>query len=81
MEVRRMSHGLPLSTYFFANSSNQTSRYILSIPFFSQFGFNLVIYPDEEIQVATKPSGASGGGLGKWFSELLSPVDTSEVKK
>mmetsp|Transcript_30059 Transcript_30059/g.59694 ORF Transcript_30059/g.59694 Transcript_30059/m.59694 type:complete len:185 (+) Transcript_30059:54-608(+) len=46
-----------------------------------EFGFNLVIYPDEEIQVATKPSGASGGGLGKWFSELLSPVDTSEVKK
>ena len=39
------------------------------------------MYPDEEIQVATKQTGGGGGGLGKWFSELLSPVDTSDVTK
>ena len=47
-----------------------------------EFGYNLKIYPDDVIEVAKKEVEVKGfGGVGKWFSDLLSPVDTSDVKK
>lgn len=44
-----------------------------------EYGYNLKIYPDEPIQVATKRSGSTGPSIGNWFSNLLSPVDASSV--
>lgn len=47
-----------------------------------EFGYNLKIYPDDPIEVAKKDVEVKGfGGVGKWFSDLLSPVDTSDVGK
>jgi len=47
-----------------------------------EFGFNLKIYPDEPIEVAaigqTKLAGPS---LGNWVSNLLSPIDASDVSE
>jgi hypothetical protein len=46
-----------------------------------EYGYNLKIYPDEPVEVATKPGAKSSGpSLGNWVSNLLSPVDTSKPK-
>lgn len=45
-----------------------------------EFGFNLKVYPDDPIEVATKNSPRAGGlSIGNWISTLLSPVDASKV--
>ena len=45
-----------------------------------EFGFNLKMFPDEPVEVANlgdrKPQGMS---VGNWISNLLSPIDASEV--
>lgn len=47
-----------------------------------EFGFNLRVYPDDPIEVASKngprPQGLS---IGNWISTLLSPVDASKVQQ
>ena len=45
-----------------------------------EYGYNMKIYPDEPVTVAIKKSQSSGPSIGNWFSNLLSPVDTSNVK-
>merc|ERR1719296_755058 len=46
-----------------------------------EYGYNLKLFPDEPVQVASK--GGTGGGdgpsFGNWISNLLSPVDASGV--
>lgn len=44
-----------------------------------EYGFNLKIYPDEPVTVAVKSTRSSGPSLGNWISNLLSPVDASNV--
>jgi hypothetical protein len=44
-----------------------------------EYGFNLKIYPDEPVTVAVKQSRSTGPSLGNWISNLLSPVDASNV--
>lgn len=46
-----------------------------------EFGYNLKIYPDDAIEVATKRSTPKPTGLsvGNWLSTLFSPVDASKV--
>lgn len=45
-----------------------------------EFGFNLKVYPDDPIEVATKNAPrAQGLSIGNWISTLLSPVDASKV--
>ncbi|KAL7545815.1 hypothetical protein ACHAWF_009165 [Thalassiosira exigua] len=45
-----------------------------------EYGYNLKVYPDDPIQVATKGMGStSGPSFGNWMSNLLSPVDASGV--
>jgi len=44
-----------------------------------EFGFNLKIYPDDPIEVATKSTKVPGLSVGNWISNLLSPVDASKV--
>lgn len=45
-----------------------------------EFGFNLKVYPDDPIEVASKTlSKSSGPSIGNWISNLLSPVDASQA--
>ena len=45
-----------------------------------EFGFNLKVYPDDPIEVATRNAPrAQGFSVGNWISTLLSPVDASAV--
>lgn len=44
-----------------------------------EYGFNLKIYPDEPVTVAVKQSQSTGPSLGNWISNLLSPIDASNV--
>mmetsp|Transcript_3710 Transcript_3710/g.7090 ORF Transcript_3710/g.7090 Transcript_3710/m.7090 type:complete len:198 (-) Transcript_3710:228-821(-) len=49
-----------------------------------EFGYNLKIYVDDPVEVATKRlAGAKtdGPSLGNWISNLLSPIDASQVGK
>jgi Family of unknown function (DUF6523) len=47
-----------------------------------EFGYNLKVYPDDPIEVATKSSTRSSGmSVGNWISNLLSPIDTSGVQR
>jgi len=45
-----------------------------------EFGFNLKIYPDDPVEVAVKGGAKTGPSIGNWISNLLSPVDASDVK-
>ncbi len=45
-----------------------------------EYGYNLKIYPDEPVEVAVKNSGGAGPSVGNWLSNLLSPIDASDVK-
>ena len=43
-----------------------------------EFGFNLKVYPDDPVEVASKNAPrAPGISVGNWISTLLSPVDAS----
>lgn len=47
-----------------------------------EYGYNLKVYPDDPVQVATKGNGGGsndGPSFGNWISNLLSPVDASGV--
>jgi hypothetical protein len=44
-----------------------------------EYGYNLKIYPDEPVTVATKRAGGDGPSIGNWMSNLLSPIDASSV--
>ena len=45
-----------------------------------EFGYNLKVYPDDPIEVAVKGTIRKPGlSVGNWISNLLSPIDTSNV--
>jgi len=45
-----------------------------------EFGFNLKVYPDDPIEVASKNGPrATGFSFGNWVNTLLSPIDASKV--
>lgn len=46
-----------------------------------EYGYNLKIYPDEPVEVAVKRNTSTGPSLGNWFSNLLSPIDASNVSR
>ena len=46
-----------------------------------EYGYNLKIYPDEPVEVAVKKNTSTGPSLGSWMSNLLSPIDASNVQK
>ena len=46
-----------------------------------EYGYNMKIYPDEPVEVAVKSNASSGPSLGNWMSNLLSPMDASNVNK
>ncbi|KAL3928663.1 MAG: hypothetical protein SGARI_004969 [Bacillariaceae sp.] len=46
-----------------------------------EYGYNMKIYPDEPVEIAVKGNASSGPSIGNWMSNLLSPVDASQVGK
>ncbi len=48
-----------------------------------EFGANLKIYPDDPIEVVSKSGSSvtSGPSIGNWISNLLSPIDASNVAR
>lgn len=80
--------GAQVSDAIFANVANLKSAITRTYPKLKgnedefEFGFNLKIYPDDPVEVANKGGGTSDGpSLGNWVSNLLSPVDASQVGK
>jgi len=45
-----------------------------------EYGYNMKIYPDEPVEVAVKNTGTTGPSIGNWISNLLSPIDASNVQ-
>jgi len=46
-----------------------------------EFGSNLKVYPDDPVEVAVKRGAKSEGmSIGNWITNLLSPIDSSQVK-
>ena len=78
--------GAQVSDAVFANEEGLRSAIVRAYPKLKgmemefEYGYNLKIYPDDPVQVATKGMGnTSGPSFGNWVSNLLSPVDASGV--
>ena len=78
--------GAQVADAIFANESNLKTAIVRTYPKLNgneeefEFGFNLKIYPDDPVEVARKGGAKSDGpSLGNWISNLLSPVDASQV--
>jgi len=78
--------GSQVSDAIYANEEGIKSSIVRTYPKLKgneqefEFGFNLKIYPDDQIEVAVKNSSTSSGpSIGNWISNLLSPVDSSNV--
>jgi len=75
-----------VSDAIFANTEAMASGIVRTYPKLKgyeqefEYGYNLKIYPDDPIEVASKTSSLSTGfSVGNWISTLLSPVDASNV--
>ena len=78
--------GAQVSDAVFANEEGLRTAIVRAYPNLKgmemefEYGYNLKIYPDDPVQVATKGLGnTSGPSFGNWISNLLSPVDASGV--
>ena len=80
--------GAQVADAIFANEANLKSAITRTYPKLKgfedefEFGFNLKIYPDDPVEVANKGGAKSDGpSIGNWISNLLSPIDASQVGK
>jgi len=80
--------GAQVSDAVFANEEGLKTAIVRTYPKLKgyeaemEFGFNLKIYPDDPVEVASKGGNISSGpSLGNWISNLLSPVDASAVQR
>ena len=80
--------GAQVSDAIYANEDALKSAIVRTYPKLKgyepefEFGFNLKVYPDDPIDVATKSAPkAQGMSFGNWVSTLFSPVDVSSVNK
>jgi len=78
--------GGQVSDAIFANVNALNSAIVRTYPKLAgfeeefEFGFNLKVYPDDPVEVASKNAPrAQGLSVGNWISTLLSPVDASAV--
>ena len=82
-----VARGDQVSSAIFSNEEALKTAIIRTFPKLTgsetefEYGYNMKIYPDEPVEVAVKSTASSGASLGNWFSNLLSPIDASEVKK
>ncbi|CAJ1946222.1 unnamed protein product [Cylindrotheca closterium] len=44
-----------------------------------EYGYNLKIFPDDPVEVATKNMKPAGPSIGNWISNVLSPIDASKT--
>ena len=79
--------GAQVSDAIFANEADLKKSIVRVYPKLKgdedefEFGFNLKVYPDDPVEVAVKGGGKSSGpSVGNWISNVLSPVDNSQVK-
>jgi len=81
-----VARGDQVSNAIFSNEEPLKSAIIRTMPKLKgyeqefEYGYNLKIYPDEPVEVAVKNAGGSGPSVGNWLSNLLSPIDASDVK-
>jgi len=78
--------GAQVSDAIFANQEALNTSIVRTYPKLAgfeeefEFGFNLKVYPDDPVEVASKNKPrAQGLSIGNWISTLLSPVDASAV--
>eukprot|EP00553_Chaetoceros_curvisetus_P003957 CAMPEP_0204620502 /NCGR_PEP_ID=MMETSP0717-20131115/6522_1 /ASSEMBLY_ACC=CAM_ASM_000666 /TAXON_ID=230516 /ORGANISM="Chaetoceros curvisetus" /LENGTH=180 /DNA_ID=CAMNT_0051634721 /DNA_START=606 /DNA_END=1148 /DNA_ORIENTATION=+ len=78
--------GAQVSDAVFANEPNLKTAIVRTYPKLKgfeeefEFGYNLKIYPDDPVEVAMKGMIKKDGmSVGNWISNLLSPIDASEV--
>lgn len=79
--------GAQVSDAVFSNEEGLRSAIVRTYPGLKgsemefEYGYNLKIYPDDPVQVASKTLGGptSGPSVGNWISNLLSPIDASGV--
>ncbi len=81
-----VARGDQVSNAIFSNEEALKAAIIRTMPNLKgyeqefEYGYNLKIYPDEPVEVAVKSTGGTGPSVGNWLSNLLSPIDASEVK-
>ena len=80
--------GAQVSDAIYANEPNLKTAIVRTYPKLKgyelefEFGFNLKMYSDDPVEVAVKGGAKSSGpSIGNWISNLLSPVDASQVGK
>merc|ERR1712154_559135 len=80
--------GAQVSDAIFSNENNLKTSIVRTFPKLKgsegefEYGFNLKVYPDDPIEVAVKGGAkVAGPSIGNWISNLLSPVDASEVPR
>lgn len=80
--------GSQVSDAIFANEGGLKEAIVRTYPKLKgfeaefEFGYNLKIYSDDPVEVAVKSGTTSSGpSIGNWISNLLSPVDASQVGK
>jgi len=82
-----VERGDQVSNAIFANEEPLKKAITRSMPKLAgmeaefEYGYNMKIFPDEPVEVAVKRTGSNGPSIGNWFSNLLSPVDASNVGK
>jgi len=79
--------GGQVSDAIFANEADLKKAIVRTYPKLQgqedefEFGYNLKVYPDDPVEVAVKGGAKSSGpSIGNWISNVLSPVDNSQVK-
>jgi hypothetical protein len=80
--------GAQVADAIYANEGGLKAAIVRTYPKLSgcedefEFGYNLKMYSDDPVEVAVKGGGKSSGpSLGNWISNLLSPIDSSDVGK
>ena len=80
--------GAQVSDAIFANEAGLKEAIVRTYPKLKgfeaefEFGYNLKMYSDDPVEVAVKGGAKSDGpSLGNWISNLLSPVDASQVNR
>eukprot|EP00549_Striatella_unipunctata_P025540 CAMPEP_0118702962 /NCGR_PEP_ID=MMETSP0800-20121206/18239_1 /TAXON_ID=210618 ORGANISM="Striatella unipunctata, Strain CCMP2910" /NCGR_SAMPLE_ID=MMETSP0800 /ASSEMBLY_ACC=CAM_ASM_000638 /LENGTH=154 /DNA_ID=CAMNT_0006604335 /DNA_START=158 /DNA_END=622 /DNA_ORIENTATION=+ len=80
--------GKQVSDAIFANRENMEIAIVRSFPQLDglerefEYGYQLSIFPDDPIEIANKRKNANDDGfsIGGWISNLLSPIDDSNVR-
>jgi len=83
-----MPRGAQVADAVFSNEEGLKKAIVRSFPKLMgfeeefEYGYNLKVYPDDPVEVCMKGNVKKEGlGIGNWISNVLSPVDNSQVKR